>query len=147
VDAIVKGPNLEYATETREELYYDKARLPAKGDRWEREIARNLDLDALSVAPGARLITRLPIDQACGSVSTDQKSTWLATTALRALKSPSRSLRRLDLERATYHPVVRNRGPGAPSALHGDSRWHLLPAIYLLPDCATRMQWKHKPGN
>jgi NADH-quinone oxidoreductase subunit I len=46
VDAIVEGPNLEYATETREELYYDKARLLANGDRWEREIARNLELDA-----------------------------------------------------------------------------------------------------
>jgi NADH-quinone oxidoreductase subunit I len=46
VDAIVEGPNLEYATETREELYYDRARLLANGDRWEREIARNLELDA-----------------------------------------------------------------------------------------------------
>jgi NADH-quinone oxidoreductase subunit I len=46
VDAIVEGPNLEYATETREELYYAKARLLANGDRWEREIARNLELDA-----------------------------------------------------------------------------------------------------
>ena len=46
VDAIVEGPNLEFATETREELYFDKARLLANGDRWEREIARNLELDA-----------------------------------------------------------------------------------------------------
>jgi NADH-quinone oxidoreductase subunit I len=46
VDANVEGPNLEYATETREELYYDKARLLANGDRWEREIARNIELDA-----------------------------------------------------------------------------------------------------
>jgi NADH-quinone oxidoreductase subunit I len=46
VDAIVEGPNLEYATETREELCYDKARLLANGDRWEREIARNIELDA-----------------------------------------------------------------------------------------------------
>jgi NADH-quinone oxidoreductase subunit I len=46
VDAIVEGPNLEFGTETREELYYDKARLLANGDRWEREIARNLALDA-----------------------------------------------------------------------------------------------------
>jgi NADH-quinone oxidoreductase subunit I len=46
VDAIVEGPNIEYAVETREELYYDKERLLANGDRWEREIARNLELDA-----------------------------------------------------------------------------------------------------
>ena len=46
VDAIVEGPNQEFATETREELYYDKARLLANGDRWERLIAKNLELDA-----------------------------------------------------------------------------------------------------
>ena len=46
VDAIVEGPNFEFATETREELYYDKDKLLAKGDRWERLIAKNLELDA-----------------------------------------------------------------------------------------------------
>jgi len=46
VDAIVEGPNSEFATETREELYYDKARLLDNGDRWERQIAKNLELDA-----------------------------------------------------------------------------------------------------
>jgi NADH-quinone oxidoreductase subunit I len=30
----------------REELYYDKERLLANGDRWEREIAKNIALDA-----------------------------------------------------------------------------------------------------
>ena len=46
VDAIVEGPNFEFSTETREELYYNKEKLLANGDRWEREIARNLELDA-----------------------------------------------------------------------------------------------------
>ena len=46
VDAIVEGPNFEFATETREELYYDKDKLLANGDRWERELARNIELDA-----------------------------------------------------------------------------------------------------
>ncbi|NBQ83710.1 MAG: NADH-quinone oxidoreductase subunit I, partial [Alphaproteobacteria bacterium] len=38
--------NFEFATETREELYYDKEKLLANGDRWEVEIARNLAADA-----------------------------------------------------------------------------------------------------
>ena len=46
VDAIVEGPNFEYAAETREELLYDKAKLLANGDRWEREIAKNIELDS-----------------------------------------------------------------------------------------------------
>ena len=46
VDAIVEGPNFEFATETREELFYDKERLLDNGDRWEAEIARNLEMDA-----------------------------------------------------------------------------------------------------
>jgi NADH-quinone oxidoreductase subunit I len=46
VDAIVEGPNIDFSTETREELYYDKARLLANGDRWEVELAKSLELDA-----------------------------------------------------------------------------------------------------
>jgi NADH-quinone oxidoreductase subunit I len=46
VDAIVEGPNFEYATETREELLYDKEKLLSNGDRWEPEIGRRLELDA-----------------------------------------------------------------------------------------------------
>ncbi len=46
VDAIVEGPNFEFATETREELIYDKAKLLANGDRWEPALAANLAADA-----------------------------------------------------------------------------------------------------
>jgi len=46
VDAIVQGPNYEFATETREELLYNKDKLLANGDRWEKEIAANLAADA-----------------------------------------------------------------------------------------------------
>ena len=45
VDAIVQGPNFEFSTETREELYYNKQKLLDNGDRWEVEIARNLEMD------------------------------------------------------------------------------------------------------
>jgi NADH-quinone oxidoreductase subunit I len=41
-----RGPNFEYATESREELLYDKAKLLANGDKWERAIAANLEADA-----------------------------------------------------------------------------------------------------
>ncbi|UDF29932.1 UNVERIFIED_ORG: NADH-quinone oxidoreductase subunit NuoI [Roseateles sp. XES5] len=46
VDSIVEGPNFEFSTETREELYYDKQKLLENGDRWEREIARNIAMDS-----------------------------------------------------------------------------------------------------
>ena len=46
VDAIVEGPNFEFATETREELFYNKDKLLENGARWEAEIARNLEMDA-----------------------------------------------------------------------------------------------------
>jgi NADH-quinone oxidoreductase subunit I len=46
VDAIVQGPNFEFSTETREELFYNKDKLLANGDCWEYEIKRNLELDA-----------------------------------------------------------------------------------------------------
>ncbi len=46
VDAIVEGPNFEFATETRAELMYDKQKLLANGDRWESELALRLAADA-----------------------------------------------------------------------------------------------------
>ncbi|XP_005110145.1 NADH-quinone oxidoreductase subunit I [Aplysia californica] len=47
VDAIVEGPNFEYSTETREELLYNKEKLLSNGDKWEPEIAANLQADYL----------------------------------------------------------------------------------------------------
>jgi len=46
VDAIVEGPNFEFATETRAELLYDKDKLLANGDRWEVELAARIEADA-----------------------------------------------------------------------------------------------------
>jgi NADH-quinone oxidoreductase subunit I len=46
VDAIVETPNLEFSTETREELLYNKEKLLANGERWEAEIAANIAADA-----------------------------------------------------------------------------------------------------
>ena len=46
VDAIVEGPNFEFSTETREELFYTKEKLLDNGDKWENEIAGNIKLDA-----------------------------------------------------------------------------------------------------
>ena len=46
VDAIVEGPNFEFATETREELFYTKEKLLENGDKWENVISENIKLDA-----------------------------------------------------------------------------------------------------
>jgi NADH-quinone oxidoreductase subunit I len=46
VDAIVEGPNLEFTTETREELFYNKEKLLANGERWEGALAANIAADA-----------------------------------------------------------------------------------------------------
>ena len=45
VDAIVQVPNFEFATESREELYYNKKKLLDNGDRWEDVLAKNIRLD------------------------------------------------------------------------------------------------------
>ena len=46
VDAIVQGPNYEFATETHEELIYNKEKLLDNGDRWELALQKNIDSDA-----------------------------------------------------------------------------------------------------
>jgi len=43
VDAIVLGPNYEYATMNHAELVYSKVKLLDNGDRWEAQIARNME--------------------------------------------------------------------------------------------------------
>ena len=45
VDAIVEGPNFVRHRDARG-VHYDKERLLANGDRWERELAKNIALDA-----------------------------------------------------------------------------------------------------
>ena len=45
VDAIVEGPNFEFSTETREELYYNKEKLLANGERWEAQLQANIMAD------------------------------------------------------------------------------------------------------
>ena len=42
MDSIVLGPNFEFATETPEELYYDKERLLANGDRFGSERSQRI---------------------------------------------------------------------------------------------------------
>lgn len=47
VDAIVETPNFEFATETREELLYDKEKLLQNGDKWEVVVSKNLEANYL----------------------------------------------------------------------------------------------------
>ena len=45
VDAIVQGPNYEFATETHEELIYNKQKLLDNGERWEEALHKNINSD------------------------------------------------------------------------------------------------------
>jgi NADH-quinone oxidoreductase chain I len=45
VDAIVEGPNFEFATQTHNELLYNKEKLLANGDIWEQALANKLKAD------------------------------------------------------------------------------------------------------
>jgi NADH-quinone oxidoreductase subunit I len=45
VDAIVESPNFEFATETRGELYYNKEKLLANGDRYEYALRQSIEAD------------------------------------------------------------------------------------------------------
>ncbi len=45
VDAIVESPNFEFSTETRQELYYNKEKLLANGDRYEYALQKSIELD------------------------------------------------------------------------------------------------------
>jgi NADH-quinone oxidoreductase chain I len=46
VDAIVESPNFEFATETREELYYNKEKLLTNGERHEYALRSNIESDS-----------------------------------------------------------------------------------------------------
>ena len=45
VDAIVEGPNFEFSTFSREELFYNKDKLLDNGDRFEPVLAENIKAD------------------------------------------------------------------------------------------------------
>lgn len=46
VDAIVEGPNFEYSTFSREELFYNKDKLLDNGDRFEPTLEENIKTDS-----------------------------------------------------------------------------------------------------
>lgn len=45
--SVCQGPNFEFSTETHEELLYNKEKLLNNGDKWEAEIAANIQADYL----------------------------------------------------------------------------------------------------
>jgi formate hydrogenlyase subunit 6/NADH:ubiquinone oxidoreductase subunit I len=44
---VPQGPNFEFATDTYEELLYNKEKLLNNGDQWKLEIAANIQADYL----------------------------------------------------------------------------------------------------
>lgn len=44
---ILQGPNFEFSTETHQELLYNKEKLLSNGDKWEKELAANIEADFL----------------------------------------------------------------------------------------------------
>ena len=42
-----QGPNFEFSTETHQELLYNKEKLLSNGDKWEKELAANIEADFL----------------------------------------------------------------------------------------------------
>ncbi len=43
----LQGPNFEFSTETHQELLYNKEKLLENGDKWEKELAANIQADFL----------------------------------------------------------------------------------------------------
>ena len=65
---LFQGPNFEYATETHEELLYNKEKLLENGDRWEPEIAANLHQDHLYRQNNVGLYTHVVCQHVSGMV-------------------------------------------------------------------------------
>jgi hypothetical protein len=78
--------NFKFATETPEELYYDKKRLLANGDRWERAIAKNFvrqDDDC-----GVELASGSDLERAFALLITQRRSVTMAWERTKSDVSP-----------------------------------------------------------
>ena len=85
VDAIVEGPNFEFATETREELFYDKDKLLANGDRWEPELARR-------ARTGCALPVSAPDDRDHRLLRLRRRSCWSRPAMVVTARNPVHSV-------------------------------------------------------